>query len=111
MKKRLRNILCGIAALLCLLGLYGCGNKPENSKEPEATVPVMLQTEAPVQLEEPNETETTEVPGIRPEFKAAMDSYEEFYDSYCEFLRKYKENPTDYTLLAEYADMLTKVEL
>ena len=48
------------------------------------------------------------VDGMRPEFKEAMDSYEEFYDSYCVFMKKYKENPTDTTLLAEYADLTTK---
>lgn len=110
MKKNSRNMLCGIVALLCLLGLYGCGSKPESSKKPEATFSVMIQTEPPEQLEESTEPEITEAPGIRPEFKEAMDSYEEFYDGYCEFLRKYKENPTDYTLLAEYADMLSKAE-
>ncbi len=30
------------------------------------------------------------VDGMRPEFKAAMDSYEEFYDDYCELMKKYE---------------------
>ena len=47
---------------------------------------------------------------IRPEFKEAMDSYEAFYTEYCEFMKKYSENPTDLTLLAKYADMLVKAE-
>ena len=47
---------------------------------------------------------------IRPEFKEAMDSYEAFYIEYCEFMKKYSENPTDLTLLAKYADMLVKAE-
>ena len=45
---------------------------------------------------------------ISPEFKATMDKYEEFFDEYVDFMNKYKENPTDVTLLAESADMLTK---
>ena len=48
------------------------------------------------------------VDGMRPEFKAAMDSYEAFYNEYCEFMKKYMENPTDLTLLGEYADMISK---
>lgn len=48
--------------------------------------------------------------GIRPEFKEAMDSYEAFYDEYCEFMEKYKENPSDLNLLAEYAEMMEKLE-
>lgn len=46
--------------------------------------------------------------GLRPEFKEAMDSYESFYDEYCEFMVKYKENSSDLKLLAEYSDMLKK---
>ncbi len=46
--------------------------------------------------------------GIRPEFKEAMDSYEAFYDEYCDFFEKYNENPTDVKLIAEYADIMQK---
>ena len=48
------------------------------------------------------------VDGMRPEFKEAMDSYEAFYDEYCEIIKKYTENPSDMELLADYTDMLTK---
>lgn len=48
--------------------------------------------------------------GIRPEFKEAMDSYEAFYDEYCDFLKRYKENPSDLNLLAEYTEMMQELE-
>lgn len=48
------------------------------------------------------------VDGMRPEFKEAMDSYEAFYDEYCNFMKKYNENPSDMELLAEYTDMIAK---
>lgn len=48
------------------------------------------------------------VDGMRPEFKEAMDSYEAFYDEYCNFMKKYADNPTDIELLAKYADMMSK---
>ncbi len=48
--------------------------------------------------------------GMRVEFKSAMDDYEAFYDEYCEFMNKYKANPTDLTLLGEYSDMLQRLE-
>ena len=48
------------------------------------------------------------VDGMRPEFKEAMDSYEAFYDEYCDFMKKYNDNPSDLKLLAEYADMLSE---
>lgn len=56
------------------------------------------------------ETEGVEelVDGIRPEFQAAMDAYEAFYDEYCGFMAEYKENPSDITLLLKYSNMMTK---
>lgn len=49
------------------------------------------------------------VDGMRPEFKKAMDSYEEFYKHYCNVLTKFAENPTDLTILAEYTKLMGEV--
>lgn len=56
------------------------------------------------------DTDTNNEPSdnIRPEFKEAMDSYEAFYDEYCDVMKKYKENPTDTEILDDYLDMLEK---
>lgn len=45
---------------------------------------------------------------IRKDFKDAMDSYESYVDEYVEFIKKYNENPSDITLISNYAKMLTK---
>ena len=73
------------------------------------------QTAAPAVGAYPDKTQSAPAVGtgaaddeIRPEFKAAMDSYEAFCDEYCDFMKKYAENPTDLALLAKYADMMTK---
>lgn len=63
--------------------------------------------------EKPTETTTAEattamVSGMRPEFKAAMDSYEAFMNEYVDFMKKYSKNPGDLELLADYADYLSK---
>lgn len=42
------------------------------------------------------------------DFKEAMDSYEEFMDDYVAFMKKYNANPTDISLLTDYADYLSK---
>lgn len=49
------------------------------------------------------------VDGMRPEFKEAMDSYEAFYDKYCDFMKKYNENPTDLELITQYTGMLQEL--
>lgn len=62
----------------------------------------------PTQEPEDSNSSDTLVDGMRPEFKEAMDSYEAFYDGYCDFMKEYADNPTDISLLAEYADMMSK---
>lgn len=49
------------------------------------------------------------VDGMRPEFKEAMDSYEDFYNDYCDFMKKYEKNPTDLELITDYTEMTKKV--
>lgn len=47
--------------------------------------------------------------GMRVEFKEAMDTYEAFYNEYCDFMMKYKQNPTDISLLSEYSNMMQQL--
>lgn len=56
---------------------------------------------------EEEESEITE-DEISPEFKEAMDSYEEFFDEYIAFVKKYKESDNPSSLLSDYADYMTK---
>ena len=45
---------------------------------------------------------------IRPEFKEAMDSYETFFDEYCEFMKKYNESDDTTSLLADHTSYMVK---
>lgn len=73
------------------------------SDEEDNTTPD-TETEAP---EEDKPAENL-VDGMRPEFKEALDSYEDFFDEYCEFMKKYNESPDDLSLILEYTDYLTQ---
>lgn len=110
----------------------GCGGK-KNRQVPKETVsrPVITEPVKPVQpeilpettqpmettLAETTEPEVTTVPEttsvsestIRPEFKAAMDAYEEFYDEYCDLMAQYAKNPSNLSLLGKYGQMMTKM--
>ena len=55
---------------------------------------------------ETKDNNTELVDGMRPEFKEAMDSYEEFYKEYCDVLKKYSNNPTDLSILTEYTKLM-----
>lgn len=48
------------------------------------------------------------VDGMRLEFKAAMDSYENFMNEYVNFMKKYMADPSDMSLLMDYADYMSK---
>ena len=127
----MKRLLALFLAILMVLSLVACGEKKDTSDAPKqensnATPSASLDAlfEAPTEeakdvvdnenpvSEAPEQNEGTEstVSGIRPDFKEAMDSYEAFYTEYCEFLKKYSENPSDFTLLAKYAEMLAKAE-
>ena len=69
------------------------------------------ETVTPTATPEPttNDTGNTDSNGIRSDFKAAMDSYESFINDYVDFYKKYEENPSDLSLLADYADYMTKL--
>ena len=47
-------------------------------------------------------------PDVRPEFKEAMDSYEEFFDDYVIFMKAYKESEDTISMSAEYTSMMTQ---
>ncbi len=81
----------------------------KNTDETQGTVPTETPTEAP--------TEGDPTEEIDPAFKAAMDSYEKFFNEYVAIVKKYKDNPTDMSILSDYAaymgqyaDMVQKME-
>lgn len=123
----MKRILSLTLAVILLLSMAACapatpdGTEPETTATPtiatkptqkpteptpEPTEPTPEPTQAPTEPEK--ETESDLVDGMRPEFKEAMDSYEAFYDEYCEFMKAYSENPYDLTLLGQYAEIVEK---
>lgn len=100
-----------LAALLMALSLSACGGQtPDSTAQTEQTPAAATpeQTASPEETTTPEDTASAE--GLRPDFKEAMDSYEAFYQQYCDFMKKYQANPTDVKLLAEYPDMLAKAD-
>lgn len=59
-------------------------------------------------IAEKKEDSTSTSNGIRPEFKEALDSYEAFFDEYCDIMKKYMENPLDMGILTEYYEYIEK---
>ena len=122
MKKGIRLLAMIIAAALCF---SACGststavNSP--AKEETVTAPQKEETAAPEPVKEEtaepednepeaevepedNEPEAVLIDGMRPEIKDAIDSYEEFINTYCEFLENY--DSTNAMMLMKYAEMM-----
>ena len=78
------------------------------------------ETNAGTEKENGNETEAKDESssgGISSDFKAAMDSYEKFFDEYVAIMKKYANNPSDMSILGDYtkymgqyADMMADFE-
>ncbi len=68
-------------------------------------------TETPTETEEQEETSSessTTSTDIGDDFKAAMDSYEKFFDEYVAIMKKYANNPNDMSILGDYAKYMGK---
>lgn len=125
----MKKTIIFVVVVLSLLFIVACGNSNTNTDQhqnidleistkqtsdattenqttehvttPQAETEIVMATET-------TQATTTQAEGIRPEFKAAMDDYEAFYDEYCIFMKKYKDNPTDFALLGQYTTMMSK---
>ena len=78
--------------------------KPKTTK-PKATKPKATKPKA---AKKTTSKKSNSSSGVNADFKATMDSYEEFFNDYVDFMKKYK-NSTDITSMAsDYADYMTK---
>jgi len=80
--------------------------KLKEDVEEEAGAEAEADTDAETEAADKEDSDADLVGGMRPDFKEAMDSYEEFYAEYCEVLKQYMEDPTDMTVLTEYSDLM-----
>ena len=94
--------------------IYGTTYVPEQGDTTTATTPSTQPSTEATTTATTAETDSAE---IDPDFKAAMDSYEAFFDEYVAIMKKYKANPTDLSILTDYAtymgqyaDMMQKFE-
>lgn len=66
-------------------------SKPETTNAPETSKPAEAAAS-----------------GLRSDFKEAMDNYESFMNDYVDFMKKYQANPTDLSLITDYATYINK---
>ena len=106
-----------MSALCLSTFITGCGNSKIDLAEETTEMNTSAET-TNISSEQANSEETTYAEqnvsvasetGISPDFKAAMDAYEQFFDGYVEFMKKYKaSNGTDMSLLSEYTEYMSE---
>lgn len=80
----------------------------EPPKGQKATISTKPKTTKPKTTKKTTSQKSNSTSGVNADFKATMDSYEEFFNDYVDFMKKYK-NSTDITSMAsDYADYMTK---
>ena len=120
MKKWIKRIVLIVIAIAVINAVFSKGKPTRTSVNPtvthEATAKPMP-TKTPEQkpdglipsTPEPA-VEAAPASGIRPEFKAAMDSYESFFNRYAEIMTAYANNPSDMGLMMQYLEMMSQYE-
>ncbi|MCI6820445.1 MAG: zinc ribbon domain-containing protein [Clostridiales bacterium] len=68
----------------------------ENTSEPDSTA------------SEDTKEKKSSSSGVDPDFKATMDSYEEFFDDYIAFMKKYSESSDTSAMLSDYTAYMQK---
>lgn len=103
----MKKILVVTIAVLALFSLVACGGIATDTPETKEKETTSQLPDSTVSAEQASTVQAPET-GVRAEFKEAMVAYESFYSEYCAFMKKYKENPTDMSILSEYTAMASK---
>ena len=105
----MKRFIAVILALVMVLSFTACGAVNDTKGEQNVSFEQNKDTatKGTEATEQTQAADTGLVDGMRPEFKEAMDAYEAFYKDYVDFMKKYMANPTDMSLLSNYADMMT----
>ena len=114
----MKRILALVMVMILSLALVACGGK-EESKAPETTAPAEdvqepVTTEAPAEQTQATEAHAETAPAEETQtenvkWREFLKEYEAWVDSYVALMKKYKANPTDTSLLTEYANMMNQV--
>lgn len=107
----MKNLLALIIAVILMACMVGCGNAnndiTNNTVAPQSSSVVEDTEDAPEteSIEEEEEEETdSEV-----NWEEFLSEYEAIIDDYIDVYNKYKDNPTDLTILNDYTELSTKI--
>ena len=100
-----KTLIMGMC-IMCLTGvLSGCGNTDNTPKETQTNIKseVSADTGAIDSNEKGETAKETNVAESDMSWRQFLKDYEAWVDTYVEFMEKYKDNPTDMSLISDYA--------
>ena len=100
-----RKLILAMLACLLVLVCTACGEGSDAPAKTEATDASETEVTEEAEPKESDEAEETEVSMVTPEFKAAMDSYEEFCDEYVAFMQKYQDSDDQMSMMTDFAEV------
>lgn len=80
----------------------------EETSKAESSKAESSKTESSKAESSKKEQSSKSATGVTPEFKKAMDSYEEFFDEYIDFMKRYSESDNPLEMMDEYSEYLSK---
>lgn len=101
----MKKIISIVLALTLVLTLAACGVKKTNNEDVNDTI----NTEVSSVEDSENNAETKEDAESNVEWKQFLNEYEEWVDKYIEITKKYKDNPSDMSILSDYTDMMSEL--
>lgn len=96
------------------ISMYAAKDDTDSTSESESDVSESTQNDDVMEetvveeQESSSEDNSNNVDGMRPAFKEAMDSYEAFFDEYCEFMNNYMESDDVLGMLNDYTEYMTQ---
>ncbi|MBQ3021720.1 MAG: hypothetical protein IJD91_00135 [Clostridia bacterium] len=106
----MKKLLALLLTIVMLLAFPGCGAKKEDIEEnSETDVIVSAQQKNKASEEEVDEEPEQKESTGEKEWRKFLEDYENWVDDYIKILKKYEENPTDLSILSDYADMMLEL--
>ena len=105
---RVRKVCVLLVCTVSMIALCGCGNANSTTEKNETTVErsVSLESDLISSDEEEGVSDNSSAAKEVVAWRQFLRDYEVWVDTYIEFMEKYKDNPTDMSLISEYSEFI-----
>ena len=103
----MKKFLTLVFSIAILFSLAACGDETTTTENDISYTDAVPEENSTVSNEQPEQSVVTESPisSNDEEWKQFLNDYEKWVDSYVDILKKYKEDPTDMSILSDYATL------